>query len=110
MLVSESVGKDKTAGDRLKTMCQMYNGYDIAERDLEMRGPGDFVRSTSSEHVRQSGGIRFRLAELCDDTGLLKRAFADAAELITRDPELNLYPELMAAVSDMFSLDHSSIN
>ena len=110
VLVSESVGKDKTAGDRLKTMCQMYNGYDIAERDLEMRGPGDFVRSTSSEHVRQSGGIRFRLAELCDDTGLLKRAFADAAELITRDPELNSYPELMAAVSDMFSLDHSSIN
>ncbi len=110
VLVSESVGKDKASGDRLKTMCQMYNGYDIAERDLEMRGPGDFVKSTSSEHVRQSGGVRFRLAELCDDTGLLKRAFADAAELITKDPELKCCPELRAAVEEMFSLDHTSIN
>ncbi len=110
VLVSESVGKDKTAGDRLKTMCQMYNGYDIAERDLEMRGPGDFVKSTSSERVRQSGGVRFRLAELCDDTGLLKCAFADAAELIGKDPELLACPELMAAVEEMFSLDTAQIN
>ena len=110
VLVSESVGKNRTAGDRLKTMCDMYNGYDIAERDLEMRGPGDFVKSTSSEHVRQSGGVRFRLAELCDDTGLLKRAFADAAELLGKDAELSGYPELRTAVEEMFSLDAAQIN
>ena len=110
VLVSESVGKDKTAADRLKTMCDMYNGYEIAERDLEMRGPGDFVKSNASEHVRQSGGVRFRLAELCDDTGLLRRAFADAAELVSRDPSLSGYPELRAAVSEMFALDQTSIN
>ena len=75
-----------------------------------MRGPGDFVTSSSDPHVRQSGGVRFRLAELCDDTGLLKLAFADAAELVGRSSELLEYPELQAAVENMFSLDTAQIN
>ena len=110
VLVSESAGKDSTAGERLDIMKKTCDGYEIAEKDLAMRGPGDFVKSTASDHVRQSGGVRFRLAELCDDTGLLKRAFADAATLIGKSPSLDLYPALKGAVNEMFSLDSSVIN
>ena len=110
VLVSESVGKDSGAADRLSTMCNTYDGYAIAEKDLEMRGPGDFVMSSADPHVRQSGGVRFRLAELCDDTGLLKLAFADAAEIVSHSPELSEYPQLRAAVDSMFSLDTAQIN
>ena len=110
VLVSESVGKESSSADRLKTMCTTYNGYEIAEKDLLMRGPGDFIRGADASHVRQSGGLRFKLAELCDDTGLLQRAFADANELLSVSPELREYPELRGAVDEMFSFDSSQIN
>lgn len=110
VLVSESVGKESSSADRLKTMCTTYNGYEIAEKDLLMRGPGDFIRGADASHVRQSGGLRFKLAELCDDTGLLQRAFADANELLSVSPELLEYPELRGAVDEMFSFDSSQIN
>ena len=110
VLVSGSAGKEGTAGERLKIMRTTYNGYEIAEKDLEMRGPGDFVKGTSGSHVRQSGGVRFRLAELCDDTGLLKKAFADASDILSKSPELDSYPKLKKAVDDMFSLDQAQIS
>lgn len=110
VLVSESSGKESTAGERLNIMKSTYNGYEIAEKDLIMRGPGDFVKSATGSHVRQSGGVKFRLAELCDDTGLLKRAFEDAAELIKGSRELEEYPVLKAAVEEMFSFDSTHIS
>jgi len=110
VLVSESADTEGTAGERLKIMKETYNGYEIAEKDLVMRGPGDFVRSNSDSHVRQSGGVRFRLAELCDDTGLLKKAFADAVALIEKSPELDDYPRLKDAVNKLFSLDFTEIS
>lgn len=110
VLVSSSCEREGTACERLKIMRSTYNGYEIAERDLVMRGPGDFVRGAVESRVRQSGGIRFRLAELCDDTGLLQTAFADARELISSDGELSLYPALRQRVESMFSLDSSEIS
>lgn len=110
VLVSDEAGKDSTAGERLNVMRTCYDGYEIAERDLSMRGPGDFVKSAADAHVRQSGGVRFRLAELCDDTGLLKKAFSDAAQLISESPDLLEYPALKEAVSELFSLDFSRIS
>ncbi len=110
VLVSDDAGKDNTAGERLRIMKECYNGYEIAERDLTMRGPGDFVKSAADSHIRQSGGVRFRLAELCDDTGLLKKAFADAAALLDTSPDLLDYPVLKGAVEELFSLDFSRIS
>ena len=91
-------------------MKTIYNGYEIAERDLVMRGPGDFVRNAAETRVRQSGGVRFRLAELCDDTGLLRFAFEDAAALIAKSRELLEYPVLKVAVEEMFSFDGAYIS
>ena len=110
VLVSERATGDSTAHDRLVTMRDCYDGFSIAERDLEMRGPGDFLRSTADASVRQSGGVRFRLAELCDDTGLLKKAFSEAKTLIESDPELSRYPVLAHRVAEMFTPEEGTMN
>ncbi len=108
VLVSDSKGQN--ARERLGIMKSCYDGYTIAERDLEMRGPGDFLRGSGDAAVRQSGGVRFRLAELCDDMGLLKTAFSEARELTDGDPDLSGHPLLLAEVSKMFSIDAGTIN
>ena len=46
--------------ERLETMCRTSNGFEIAEADLKLRGPGDFFGS------RQSGGPVFRTADAAD--------------------------------------------
>ena len=103
ILVSEST--EGNAGQRLDIMRSTYDGYVISEKDLEMRGPGDFLHRNDTEDIRQSGGVRFKLAQLCDDTGLLKRAFAEAAALTERDGSLSQYPKLLSSINKMFTLD-----
>ena len=99
----------ENAKRRLTTMHECYDGFQIAERDLEMRGPGDFLRG-NGETIRQSGGVKFRLADLCDDSGLLTAAFAEAKNLTATDPSLASWPELMSAVNSMFEVDSSALN
>ncbi len=110
VLVSEAAEGEGSAHDRLKVMRECYDGFAIAERDLEMRGPGDFLRTNGEDSVRQSGGVRFRLAELCDDSGLLTVAFAEARALIAEDPTLAAYPLLSERVGKMFSVEDGTLN
>ena len=110
VLVSEAAKIEGTAHERLETMRTSYDGYAIAEKDLAMRGPGDFLRAGSDVGVRQSGGVRFRLGELCDDTGLLAAAFAEAKALLSDDPTLEGYPALDAHVKRMFLPEKGTIN
>jgi len=106
VLVSDA--EEGNARERLDTMKNTYDGYLIAEKDLQMRGPGDFFRSGSE--IRQSGGIKFRLAELCDDTGLLSTAFSEARALVENGDRLSEYPDLKNAVDKMFTLNTETIN
>lgn len=70
------------ARKRIKTMVDTNNGFEIAEADLELRGPGTI------EGTQQSGLISFKLADISKDQALLKQA-RDLANLITeKDPEL----------------------
>ena len=108
VLVSDTEGD--TAKRRLELMKSCYDGYAIAERDLEMRGPGDFLRSNKDASVRQSGGVRFKLAELCDDMGLMKTAFSEARALTAEDAHLSDYPILRQQVLRLFSLDAGTMN
>ena len=110
VLVSDAAGGEGTAHDRLGVMKSCYDGYTIAERDLEMRGPGDFLRGNGDQTVRQSGGVRFKLAALCDDTGLMKNAFFEARALLEADPELALHSALKERVSAMFTLEGGTVN
>jgi len=75
---------------RLEIMRTTYDGYEIAEKDLILRGPGDFFASVSDGSMRQSGGFEFKLAKLCDDTELFSKAFTAAKEITGSDPYLEL--------------------
>ncbi|MDQ7745218.1 ATP-dependent DNA helicase RecG [Hydrogenophaga pseudoflava] len=71
----------ETARERLKAMAETNDGFEIARRDLEIRGPGEFLGA------RQSGAPLLRFADLATDTHLLEWARAAAAEMLTRFPE-----------------------
>ena len=85
VLVSGEQGEQKESAEkRLNIMKTTYSGFDIAQRDLEMRGPGDFIASASTG-FRQSGGLKFRLADMCADASLMQAAFNDAREWFEKD-------------------------
>ena len=69
-----------TAKDRLKAMVETTDGFEIARRDLEIRGPGEFMGA------RQSGAELLRFADLQEDSALLKAARALAPQLLDREP------------------------
>ncbi len=104
------VDGESTASKRLSTMKMTYDGFEIAERDLALRGPGDFLSGNADSAIRQSGGVRFRLAALCDDTGLLSAAFQSATALIGSDPTLSAHPAMRATVDRMFTLSPDTIS
>ena len=78
VLVSDSKGD--SAKGRLETMKRTHDGFLIAEKDLKMRGPGDFfaVGSGADTRIRQSGDSAFKMSSMCSDEGLLEDSFADA--------------------------------
>ncbi len=71
-----------TAQRRMKTMVQTNNGFEIAEVDLELRGPGDI------EGTRQSGSLEFRLADVATDGTILKQARSAALSILKEDRSL----------------------
>ncbi len=78
------------ARERLSVMKNCYDGFDIANKDLQLRGPGDFFASKDNENLRQSGGFDFKMAKLTNDSMLFEKAFSSAKLLITSDPEFKL--------------------
>ena len=71
-------GVSAEARERLRIMQQTNDGFRIAEKDLELRGPGDFVGT------KQSGIPQFRFANLVRDRPWLERAQVDAQEWLER--------------------------
>ena len=67
---------------RLRVMESTCDGFRIAEADLEIRGPGDFLGT------RQAGMPDFRVANILRDGSLLEKARRAAFELLEQDPEL----------------------
>ena len=82
--------KTEKAMARLGIMKSTYDGYAIAEKDLALRGPGDFFSNNYGDNFRQSGGFEFKFAKLCDDTELFSAAFSTAKAIVDSDPELTL--------------------
>lgn len=68
---------------RLRVMEQTTDGFKIAEADLEIRGPGDFLGT------RQSGMPDFRVASILRDGQILEQARAAAFDLLEKDPDLS---------------------
>ena len=71
----------QVAKERLRTMHETTDGFEIAQRDLELRGPGEFLG------VRQSGTALLRFADLETDSGIVEHARDAAAWLLEHDPE-----------------------
>ena len=80
--------KTEKALARLDIMKTTYDGYEIADKDLMLRGPGDFFSSNSNDNFRQSGGFEFKFAKLCNDNELFAAAFSTAKSIVERDPNL----------------------
>jgi len=72
----------ETAQGRLKAMAETTDGFEIARRDLDIRGPGEFLGA------RQSGDALLRFADLATDTLLLDWARALAPVMLDRHPLL----------------------
>ena len=75
--------RQEEAMRRLKTLAATTDGFQIAQADLEQRGPGDFFGS------RQHGLPQLRLASLTGDMEVLSQAQRAARELLERDPSLS---------------------
>ena len=69
-----------TGKDRLRAMAETTDGFEIARRDLEIRGPGEFMGA------RQSGDALLRFADLAEDAPLLQLARVAAAALLAQHP------------------------
>jgi ATP-dependent DNA helicase RecG len=70
------------AKERLKVMHRTTDGFEIAEEDLRIRGPGDIAGT------QQAGYLRFRIADLGRDMSIMNEARADAFGVLERDPLL----------------------
>jgi ATP-dependent DNA helicase RecG len=72
----------KSGAFRLKTMEETNDGFRIAEADLKLRGPGDFLGT------KQSGLPDFKFADIVEDQFLLTQAKDKAKKLLESDPDL----------------------
>ncbi len=82
-ILVKDVKTSREAQQRLDLMCATEDGFEIAEQDMKMRGPGDL------EGTQQSGlPISLNIASLARDGQLLSEARAYAAKVLDADPEL----------------------
>ncbi len=77
-------------------MCMTNDGFKIAEEDLKIRGPGEFLGT------KQSGLPEFKFGDLIRDYKILLKAKELAFKLIEEDPELRNYPNLKKMFEDYF--------
>ena len=70
------------ARERLRAMYETQDGFEIAQRDLELRGPGEFLGA------RQSGVALLRFADLAQDSDLVRAARETASQLLSEHPDV----------------------
>ena len=68
---------------RMETLVRTNNGFEIAETDLKLRGPGDLMGT------QQSGLLDLKIADLVKDTHLLNKARESARAILQADPRLS---------------------
>ncbi|MFZ5364320.1 MAG: helicase-related protein, partial [Patescibacteria group bacterium] len=85
---------NEESAKRLLVMTVCSDGFALAEKDLEFRGPGEVWG------VRQSGMPELQIASLADYT-IIKEAKTAAENLIKKDPELEKYPDLKTMVGSL---------
>ncbi len=86
LLTGSKISND--ARERLKIMVATNDGFKIAEKDLEIRGPGDI------EGTQQSGLLNFKLANIVHDKVILEAAREVAQNILENDPDMNVAENL----------------
>jgi ATP-dependent DNA helicase RecG len=97
-----SDNESETSKKRLDIMCKTNDGFEIAKKDIEIRGPGDLFGE------KQSGSVTFKIADLAADTEILYSAAKAAKETVAENPGLfddNSENRLKQAVLTMFNTD-----
>jgi ATP-dependent DNA helicase RecG len=92
LLINDS--RNPQARQRLELLVRSSDGFEIAEMDLRLRGPGQVLGT------RQSGLPDLALASLTDDGEVLELARREAAALLAVDPELKRHPGLLEALNE----------
>ena len=87
-LLVTSLPKSNPGFRRLQVMCETQDGFRIAEEDLKIRGPGDFLGT------RQSGLPELRVANLIRDYKILEIARREAFHWLEHDTDLKRHPPL----------------
>ncbi|MBS1688804.1 MAG: ATP-dependent DNA helicase RecG [Bacteroidetes bacterium] len=91
----------KESEQRIKIMTSTSNGFIIAEQDLAMRGPGDLYGT------KQSGVLKFKLADIVQDTAILEQTRIAAQQLVSEDPGLTM-PQHQALKNILLQQAHQS--
>ncbi|WP_246566198.1 ATP-dependent DNA helicase RecG [Tissierella simiarum] len=96
ILINE--GNNKVARERMRILQQTTDGFKISEKDLELRGPGEFFGT------RQHGIPELKVANLFTDMEILKIAQREALEIIKEDPNMcsSKYYYLRQKIQEMF--------
>ncbi len=97
LLLSSTV--DKTTNQRLKALVECDDGFELAEKDMKIRGPGEFFG------VKQSGIPDLGMAALAN-VDLIKKARAEARLLLKEDPSLKNYSLLKERLESFQKLTH----
>jgi ATP-dependent DNA helicase RecG len=82
-ILMTDVKRSKDARVRLETMARTSDGFEIAEVDLKLRGPGDFLGT------KQSGLPDFRFADIVEDQALVYESREWAIKILNEDPDLS---------------------
>lgn len=101
LMTDHKLGADSKA--RIETMVRTNNGFEIAETDLKLRGPGDLMGT------QQSGALDLLIADLGKDGELLKQAREEAQTMLENDPDL-AKPENQFVKQQIESLKKEAVN
>ena len=102
ILISDN--RNEETRQRLKVMTKTTDGFQIAEEDLRLRGPGDFFGA------RQHGLPGLKVADLGCDTQLLQEARQAAEQLLAQDPALTSCPATAERVTEHFTQQADALN
>lgn len=100
-----NASNNQVARERMRIMQNSMDGFKISEKDLELRGPGEFFGT------RQHGLPELKVANLFSDMELLKIVQKEAMEIIREDPDLNgdKYSKIKHNIQNMFYNSHDSV-
>lgn len=94
ILITDNMSEETVK--RLEIIKNSIDGFEIADKDLALRGPGNFLGS------RQHGLPPMKIADLFADRDVLELAGKEAQALLNSDPNLSRYPELKAEIFKLY--------